>query len=345
MLQVIIQQCEIIPEHKKYVVDPTFVQFEYGDEVMSSKDSNLNEEHKIKFDTVFQLKNVLSEVRQNNSLSFSLSNQNLSKNGDKIALTTPLTFSKLTASPAMQNFKLELLANHKIIGHLVVDTQYLQKEATSLPQKLNSKCKLALKILSASFLKDSDLISKQDPFIQFKYGNTTQKTVILDEAGQNPVFNSDFLLDNIRERLFNDDDLVFEAYDKDIVSQDNLGSTKPIPFLDFVKESGKEIEHCVDIFKSKKKTGTLKFSTTYIFEELKMQQVQPPRIMEQGFSALYKGVSSKIPCSEFASTMGMKNSVQIKIIQHQNQQIESRILRLSKEDEKAKKRIQDIKRN
>jgi len=76
-----------------------------------------------------------------------------------------------------------------------------------------------------------------------------------------------------------------------------------------VKESGKEIEHCVDIFKSKKKTGQLKFSTTYIFEELKMQQVQPPRIMEQGFSALYKGVSSKIPCSEFASTMGMKNSV------------------------------------
>jgi Ca2+-dependent lipid-binding protein len=47
-------------------------------------------------------------------------------------------------------------------------------------------------IKSASFLKDSDLIGKQDPYIKFKYEDKDLQTDVKDDAGLNAEWNEVF---------------------------------------------------------------------------------------------------------------------------------------------------------
>jgi len=49
----------------------------------------------------------------------------------------------------------------------------------------------------ANFLKDTDLIGKQDPYIQFIYEDSLFTTAIQDDAGLHAVFNDIFMLENV----------------------------------------------------------------------------------------------------------------------------------------------------
>ena len=62
---------------------------------------------------------------------------------------------------------------------------------------MNGNCCLQVKLQEAHFLKDSDLVGKQDPFIQFEYDNITFKTEVKDDAGKDALFNDIFLLEHI----------------------------------------------------------------------------------------------------------------------------------------------------
>jgi len=64
---------------------------------------------------------------------------------------------------------------------------------------LNSNCRIELIIVEAKFVKDADLIGKQDPFIQFKYDNKFGTTEVKDGAGKHAVWNEKFCLCNIEK--------------------------------------------------------------------------------------------------------------------------------------------------
>ena len=49
----------------------------------------------------------------------------------------------------------------------------------------------------ATFLKDSDLVGKQDPYIQFEYDDNTFKIDVQDDAGLKATFNDIFMMEHI----------------------------------------------------------------------------------------------------------------------------------------------------
>ena len=62
---------------------------------------------------------------------------------------------------------------------------------------MNKKCKLQITIIEAKFLKDADMVGKQDPYIVFQYGRITKKTTVAEDAGMHAIFNEKFLLSDI----------------------------------------------------------------------------------------------------------------------------------------------------
>lgn len=53
----------------------------------------------------------------------------------------------------------------------------------------------------ANFLQDSDLIGKQDPYIQFEYDSSKFTTATQEDAGLHAVFNDVFMLENIESQI------------------------------------------------------------------------------------------------------------------------------------------------
>lgn len=58
---------------------------------------------------------------------------------------------------------------------------------------------MEITIVEARFLKDADMIGKQDPYVIFKYGRGQISTTVADGAGKHAVFNELFFLSNIEE--------------------------------------------------------------------------------------------------------------------------------------------------
>lgn len=89
-------------------------------------------------------------------------------------------------------------------------------------------------IQSATFLKDADTFGKQDPYMQFKYEGKEYKTEVKDDAGKSAKWDDTFMMENILSLAKSNEQLVFEAYDKDIGSSDLLGFTDAIDIVDIV---------------------------------------------------------------------------------------------------------------
>jgi len=95
---------------------------------------------------------------------------------------------------------------------------------------LNPSCCLNLIIKSASFLKDTEILGKQDPYIQFLYNGKSIQTEVKDGAGKQAEWDEKFSLSNIQEQVLSNKRLAFEAFDKDTISSDFLGRTSSISF-------------------------------------------------------------------------------------------------------------------
>ena len=87
----------------------------------------------------------------------------------------------------------------------------------------------------ASFLKDADLIGKQDPYIEFSYNGKKVQTEVKDGAGLNAEWNEKFRLTKVQEQVLSGKRLILEAYDKDLVTSDFLGKTKGLSFVSLVE--------------------------------------------------------------------------------------------------------------
>ena len=61
--------------------------------------------------------------------------------------------------------------------------------------------------------------------------------------------------------MLNGDEVVFESYDKDILVDDHLGSSRPLMWQDFVQDE--EVHsHTLDLYDRKnKKAGAIKLET------------------------------------------------------------------------------------
>lgn len=90
---------------------------------------------------------------------------------------------------------------------------------------------LEINVVSAVFLKDSDVFGKQDPFITFQQGEQFHRTKTAENAGTNAQFSEQFALSEIYRQLEADEDVTFQAFDEDVGGQtDFLGKTHPLPY-------------------------------------------------------------------------------------------------------------------
>ena len=78
------------------------------------------------------------------------------------------------------------------------------------------------------------MIGKQDPYIKFMYQNQALQTDVKDDAGKSARWDETFELPNIMSQIRDGNDIVFEAFDKDLAGSDSLGKTDPIEFLELV---------------------------------------------------------------------------------------------------------------
>lgn len=107
-------------------------------------------------------------------------------------------------------------------GNIVFKTEFQWQEYI-LPQpssKLDKKSLLKIIIKEAQFMKDADTFGKQDPYIQFMYQDKQLKTDVKDDAGKHAKWDETFLLPSISSQVRDGGALVFEVYDKDVMSSD-----------------------------------------------------------------------------------------------------------------------------
>ena len=107
--------------------------------------------------------------------------------------------------------------------------------------------------------------------MQFKYGRSTFKTTVKDDAGKHAIWKESFVLANIAARM--EDNLILEAMEKDIASSDFLGAIKPISFSELCEWEGRVKHSKVKLENEKGKvSGEITFETVFIWEDY----VQPP---------------------------------------------------------------------
>ena len=143
-------------------------------------------------------------------------------------------------------------------------TQYIWREPDPPPNPLlDSFSRLYVTIVSASFLKDSDLIGKQDPFVNFHYGDKKPETDVMDNAGLFAKFDQKFCLTNIEKEVKASKRAVFEAYDKDPLSSDLLGKTKPVSFVCFIQDTKINKHEMVLYDEFNKRAGDIVITTQF----------------------------------------------------------------------------------
>jgi len=130
-------------------------------------------------------------------------------------------------------------------------------QSVSVSQWLDKKSLLKIIIKEATFLKDSDMFGKQDPYIKFKYNNLELQTTVKDEAGKKAKWDETFMLPNVYTNVKNRQTLQFEAFDKDIASSDFLGTTRQIGLEEWCADDQLQ-SHQVDLYDVKgKKVGNI----------------------------------------------------------------------------------------
>ena len=111
-----------------------------------------------------------------------------------------------------------------------------------------------------------DTFGKQDPFGQIIYDGEKIKTKVIDNGGKHAVWNEEFELENVRQQIRLNQSLVLGTYDKDMVTEDLLGSTNPLTFNSLCQDcepKSFDLELFDDNYKH---IGSAKFTTTYVIK-------------------------------------------------------------------------------
>lgn len=84
-------------------------------------------------------------------------------------------------------------------------------------------------LLRGELERDTDVFSKMDPYVIFKLNDQNARSLVKDEAGKNPEWNETFSF-----RCKEGDTLFFNVYDKDLKSDDEVGSGHLNVHKDFI---------------------------------------------------------------------------------------------------------------
>ena len=114
---------------------------------------------------------------------------------DILGTANAVTLASMCADLNPITHRLNIFKDFKKTGHIVFESQFVFQEPDPPPNpKLNPFCMLEILIVRASFLRDADLIGKQDPYITFMYNGKNVRTDTKDDAGKNAEWNEKFCL-------------------------------------------------------------------------------------------------------------------------------------------------------
>lgn len=120
---------------------------------------------------------------------------------DLLGVALPISYISLVQDDKEQEHNYDLWHEFKRTGNLKFTTKFIWRAPDPPPNpNLNSNCRIEIIIKEAHFLKDADLIGKQDPYMQFKYDGIIAQTDVLDGAGLHAIFkNEKFSLFNVEK--------------------------------------------------------------------------------------------------------------------------------------------------
>ena len=155
--------------------------------------------------------------------------------------------------------------NNKEAGQIIIKTQFELIEAEPTPlEDINLNCLLKVHIKEATFFKDLDTFGKQDPFAQIIYDQEKVRTRVIDNGGKKAVWDEEFELKIIRQQIRLKQSLVLGTYDKDLVTEDILGSSNPITFNRLCQNTDPQ-DFDLELYDPDlKQVGNAKITTTYV---------------------------------------------------------------------------------
>jgi len=211
------------------------------------------------------LENIELETKAGKSLVMEAYDKDVASS-DKLGSANAISYYKLIADEEEHTYDLDIFMDCKKTGNVKFTTKFVWCEPDPPANPLlNANCMLNLVIVSATFLKDADLIGKQDPYIKFKYNGKDVQTDVKDGAGKAAEWNEKFCLTQVMDQVTSGKRLILEAYDKDLVTSDLLGKTKGISYVSLV-ENDEIKNHTVQLFDTEKKVaGELILTSQFIF--------------------------------------------------------------------------------
>ena len=186
---------------------------------------------------------------------------------------SPISYEELAKYEGLCQYQLDIYdAKGKVAGTIKL-TSLLKWQPYTPPtpsEFLDSKSYLLVLIKDASFFEDVDAFGDQDPFIKFKYGDKTYQTEVKEDAGKNASWFETFVLFNVDKLAVKNTEIVFEAFDKEVVSKDKcIGFSDRIDLPDIVSD-GKPIAFALELYnESGKLAGSLSVQTQLVVEEPK----------------------------------------------------------------------------
>jgi hypothetical protein len=100
-------------------------------------------------------------------------------------------------------------------------------------------------------------------------GDQKFRTKTADDAGLHAEFNEKMVCQAIWKQLEIDEEVIFKAYDEDILTDDFLGQSKPMTYRHFCQVEDVDNEYTIDLYHKREKTGVLKIKARYDYGEIK----------------------------------------------------------------------------
>lgn len=244
--------------------DP-FLQFIYEDNKYKTDvqdDAGL----KASYNDVFLLENVEEQARGGKDLVVQAYDHDVASS-DILGEANAISLISMCADLKSQVHKVDIFHNLKKTGSIEFESKFIYQPPDPPPHPdLNPYCLLEVIIVQATFLKDADLIGKQDPYIQFQYLGKKVRTEVKDEAGLHAEWNERFCLTQIDQQIHSGKRFMLEAYDKDIASDDFLGKTKGISYV-YLTQDEEQHKHEMKLYdKDGKEAGKLIVTTRFIIK-------------------------------------------------------------------------------
>ena len=89
----------------------------------------------------------------------------------------------------------------------------------------NATANFVVEVKEGNLERDTEAVGKMDPFVEFKVGDVSSQTDVIEGGGKNPVWNQKltYLLESMPSSIY------LSVKDKDMVNDDMVGDMKVNP--------------------------------------------------------------------------------------------------------------------